>query len=231
MGWTLVQKRIVSGSAAQSSLAYNSDTTAGNLLLAIPGMNVTSQSTLPTVSSFTKAEERLGTDCGIGIWYDLADSGPRSVQASGLTGSMSLAISEWSYTAAGNATADKNVDNAATAGTSITGTLPTLSTADELLIMAVRLSGASTAPRSWTNSFTEQDDMNSRGSWASRVVSATTSVASTYSWTGTLNSALAAASFRAVSTPLVNKVKVRESNAFVAETSKVRISNAWVTIT
>ncbi len=231
MSWTLVQKKVVSGSAAGSTVSFDSNTTAGNLLLAIPAMNIASQTTLPTVPSFTVAEERLGTNCGVGIWYDIADTGPRSVQASGMTGSTSLAIAEWSHSATGNPTLDQHTDNAITAGTDINGLLGTLASNDELVVMGVRLSGSRTTSVGWSNSFVEQHDLNTRGAWATKVVTSTAGLGATYTWTGTLNAASAMASFRVVSTPLVNRVKVRESNAWVIEASKVRQSNAWVTIT
>lgn len=232
MSWTQVQKKIVSGTAAQSAVPFDSNVTQGNLILAIPGMNVAGQTTLPTVSGLTLAEERLGTNCGIGIWYArVASTGPLSIQASGLSGSYSLAIAEYSHSAVGNPVLDKHTDNAASSTTTVGVIIPVISSADELVVVAARTSGATTAPRSWSNAFNEQADMNSRGSWATILASSATSFATGYSWTGTLNGVTSAATFMVDADPVANNVKVRLLNAFASYPLKVRLSNAWVTVT
>jgi len=231
VSWTQVQKKLVNGTAVGSGVSYDSDVTAGNLLIAIAGMNVTGQTTLPTVSGFAKAKERLGTNCGIGIWWTRADtSGARSVTASGFLGSYSLAIAEYSFTEAGNpVVAGTPTDNAVTATTSINGLL-SAPAGDKLIVSAARLSGGSSTPRSWSDSFVEQNDTNARGSW-SHILTTATGFGPSYTWVGSLNAALVMCAFSVSATSVSSLVKVRASNTFTARPVKVRLSNAWVTVT
>jgi len=232
VSWTQVQKKLVNGTAAQSAVPFDANVTVGNLLLAIPGMNVANQTTTPSVSGLTLAEEKLGPDCSIGIFYGRATAtGPLSIQGSGFTGSYSLAIAEYSFSAAGVPTLDQHTDNQiTTAGTSVSGLLPPITSADELVVVAARTAGANSTPRSWSNAFNEQHNMNSRGSWATIHASSATGFSTAYSWTNNFTAALAFASFKAVSTPVADRVQVRLSNAFAAYPLKVRLSNAWVTV-
>ena len=231
MSWTQVQKKLVNGTAIGSAVSYDSNVTAGNLLLAVAGMNITGQTTLPVVNGFNKARETLGTNCGIGIWYTRANStGPLSVSASGFAGSYSLAIAEYSFTESGvPGVVGTPTGNVVTSATSIPGLL-SAPAGDKLVVGAVRLSGGSSTPRSWTDSFVEQNDTNARGSWAHTLTTAT-GFGPTYSWVGTLNAALALCAFSVTSTPIANLVKARVSNAMTPKPAYVRIGNAWQLVT
>jgi len=72
--------------------------------------------------------------------------------------------------------------------------------------------------------------MNSRGSWATRHVTGTSSLAPTYSWTGSLPAALAIANFIPESTPVADRVYVRIGNSLDPYPLKVRLSNTFLTV-
>lgn len=184
-----VQKKSGRASAASVAVTFDSATTSGNLLVAVAARGGGSANV--AISGWTSATGDTyggGTAQECRILYKIADGTETTVTATATSAvNMSLGIMEYSgLTATPLDQVANEGSNSATAVTSrATGTTSTLSQAAELVIAAVG-TGNDITGLSWSASFATQIDVTGGPAdihGADLVVSATTAIATTASWT------------------------------------------------
>lgn len=185
---------------------YDSTPTQGNLLVAVFFTRSTGGFTAP--SGWTLDVESVNTteDDRIQIYSKTAGASESTAVtftglASSSSGGSSLSIQEWSGMAA-SSQLDKTASTGRTSGTSISsGTTATLAQADEVAIAGVGLRSSSIAV-SANNSFTVLNSPSTTANAANqvtdayRILSATTGITTTFSWSGTIVAVAAIATYK-----------------------------------
>ena len=189
-----------SGIAASVTASYGAAPTQDNLLVLVHHFwdfdEDIGNITLP--AGWTQAVTRTGTGSRLTIAYKVAGAaeGTDVTVSNNPSGHQTITIFEYSGIDTVSPL-DRTASNQTTSTTSCsTGTTATTSVAEELVIGAIGLEGASGGwANTWTNSFTQQSTVVSSGSGgapaysdsstADRIVSATGTFETTESWTTT----------------------------------------------
>lgn len=169
---------------ASVTISWNTTPTQGNLLIAV-GRGTTTIGNA-SISGWTLASSALITTGAstVGIWYKVAGASEGNVTLD-WTGSTTtgFAIMEWSAGATILDQISKTDDTGGTVTSRSSGTTPTTTVDDELVIAGVG-TGASTTAQSWSNSFVDEYSPDTVTFYiGSLVVSSTGTYETTMSWT------------------------------------------------
>ena len=210
-GITQVQKASAgtAGNASSISATYGSTPAQDNLLVLVHHYRNTGTLTLP--AGWTEAVSQQGSGSTITIAYKVAGAaeGTDVTVSVSPSGHQTMTIFEYeglSIVTPLDQTAS-NFDITTTTSCS-TGTTPTTTGADQLLIAGIGLNGTSDGwANTWTNSFSQQSTVVSTGgsaanrsasSTADRIVTATGTYETTESWTTSRNCQAAIVTFTAL---------------------------------
>lgn len=192
MATALVQSRSASGSGTSLALAFSSNNTAGNLLVAAggAGADVTNMVDTNVTYSMDRHEENLaGTAFYVEVWHtENCAAGANTVTMSYGSSSSKMAIAEYSGLATSNALDAVNSNKAF--GTAITSGNITTAGAGVLVAFVIgeNIAGISVAPDA---SFTEREEIDLSAPPVSilEYQDRITTAGGTYSGSGTLGSA------------------------------------------
>lgn len=160
----LVQKNSTTASGATSvSVAFAAGPAANDLLIAICGANTASTITAPSGFSTAKNE---ATAPAQGIFYKVAtgSEGTTALSCGGGTSSTrwGMQIYEYSNMATTSPLDAVNTSTSTGSGTTASSGSVTTANANDLLIVGI-ISATSTALSTWTNSFTQEENMTIGG--------------------------------------------------------------------
>jgi hypothetical protein len=183
MSISLVQNTSNNVPGSSMSLAFNSNVTAGNLLLVLVGNSTGGLSASYTVTdtlgntyvSLGQVEDVSGGPTSDLLWCVSNGSGANTVSVSYTSGSgLALHVAEFS----GVSYLDQNAASSDNTGTSADSGPVTTNVANELLIGALCASGAPTVGSGWTLLSTQGATI--RSSWEYQIVSSTGTYDATY---------------------------------------------------
>ena len=196
------------GSASSITASYGSTPVQDNLLVLVHHYRANGTVTLPAGWAQAVTEQQSGSRITIGYKIAGASEGTDITVTVSSSGQQTITIFEYSGIDTVSPL-DQTASNAVGVGNPTscsTGTTPTTTTADELLIAGVGLNGTSGAwADTWTSSFTQQSTVVSSGglanqrsasSTADNIVSATGGYETTESWTTGRKCQAAIATFR-----------------------------------
>lgn len=173
-------------SSATTSVAavYGSTPTAGNLLVAVVAAKSTAAS---TITGWTQAVEQSANN-SLTILYKVAGAGESTTVTANNGSATAMAIGIFEYSgivAVSPADTSAVANNGASVASLAIGPTATLAQADELAIAGIALGNTFSAP-GWTNSFNARATVSAANIGllsADRIVSATTALSTTGSWT------------------------------------------------
>ncbi len=190
-------KGTVSGASSVSAV-LSAAPTAGNLLVAYHRWGGAGTDNTPPTGWTVAIESSRTTGTTTAIYYRIAQSGD-SATVTATTGGLSdqiLIVLEYSGMAASAVLDVTAAANAGAAVSAVAGPTATTAQADELAIAGISMSGAHGGIISVSDSFTLEDD-GLTGGVASKILAATGTPQTTFSWTTSRGWATAIATFKA----------------------------------